>query len=151
MKSLLIFSSILVTLALVSLSLTAKEYKDARVYKWVDKHGVVHYSDKPNPNAESNEIEVKNNNNNFDSTRADKWQEEYNKNKEVNREAQEKLNVQNAKKQEVCNGYKSDLNTLKNIGRIVNVDADGKQTYISDEERNQKIKDLEKTIKRICK
>ncbi|RHW77016.1 DUF4124 domain-containing protein [Colwellia sp. RSH04] len=151
MKLSLISFTAIFTVSLLISPLSAKEYKDARVYKWVDKDGVVHYSDKPNPQIESSEIKVQANSNNFDSTGAEKWQEDYNKNKEVNKEAQDKLAVQNAKKKELCNGFKSDLNTLKNIGRIVNVDADGKQTYISEEDRTEKIQALEKNIKKMCK
>lgn len=138
---------------LVLLLVTTPAISD--MYKWVDKQGNVHFSDKPPKNAQQNtekvEVKVQNRDFNYLDEEAKRKQRQINTNKAIQKQQQTR---QQAKKKsnprkKACQNARQRLNKLQ--GRVVFVDKDGKPIYVSEKERGQREKTLEKQIKKYCK
>ncbi len=127
----------------------------SEMYKWVDKQGNVHYSDKPPANAQqkSEQVEVKVQNTDFNylDAEAKRKQQQIRRNKAIQKQQQ---NRQEAKKKEdprekACQNAKQRLSKLQ--GRVVFVDKDGKELKVTEKERQQQEKQLAEQIKKYCK
>ena len=125
------------------------------MYKWVDKQGNVHYSDKPpastQQQSEKVEVKVQNTDFNYLDEETKRRQQQIRTNKAIQKQQQTK---QQAKKKsdprkKACDGAKKRLSKLQ--GRVVFLDEDGKPTYVSEKERQQREKTLEQQIKKYCK
>lgn len=123
----------------------------ATVYKWVDKDGNVHYGDQPKASEQAKQVTVTSNNSTFNSTGSNKWQQEYNENKQKDKQAQLEKKAAELEKKQRCDGYQRNLYTYQRSGRIFTMTAEGERQYISDEERASKIKELSKQLKKQCK
>ncbi|TQV81515.1 DUF4124 domain-containing protein [Aliikangiella coralliicola] len=132
----------------------------AKVYKWVDENGKVHYSDKPFNKGEK-QLEIK------DNLTPEQQQAAKRKAKQfVNmqkRRVHDQLDTEyKSKKQKSekekaekdlkknCDYARSQLETLKMPTRIYRENEKGQQEYLTDETRQQEIKKLEKDIAQHC-
>ncbi|MCX4026366.1 DUF4124 domain-containing protein [Endozoicomonas sp. SM1973] len=127
----------------------------SELYKWVDKQGNVHYSDKPPVNAQQQtekvEVKVQNTDFNYLDENAKRKQQQINRNRSIQKQQQDQ---QQAKKKEnprkkACQSAKQRLSKLQ--GRVVFVDKKGKELKVTEKERQQRAKVLEQQIKKYCK
>lgn len=132
----------------------------AKVYKWVDKNGKVHYSDKPF-NEQSQEIEIKSDispeKQRAAQARANQLIQQQNRLLTEQRETQaehlKKQKQENAKKKKLniaCINAKESLRVLKMQRPVYHVDDKGERQFISDEKRKEGIAELNANIARHC-
>lgn len=131
----------------------------ADVYKWVDEKGEVHYGSSPvGKNAEEVKIAP--------APEPDPYLEQRRedlKASQEQRQTQQKLDAERQKEvdqakqyqdqvKELCKKYEYNLKLLEESGRrVYTVDATGKYTYFSDEERAKKITDIKEKMAETCK
>ncbi|HEX7964624.1 MAG TPA: DUF4124 domain-containing protein [Gammaproteobacteria bacterium] len=140
----------------LGLALAAGLASADQVYKWVDKDGHVHFSQMPpaGTGVQAQTVDVKPpppdptglaNSQNLQQQIADKKKAEQ---KDPQREQEEQEQKQQQK--ERCDGLREKLNVLNAGGRATSVDAKGNVTYISDEEREKQMAQLESQIEKSC-
>lgn len=122
----------------------------AEVYRWVDKNGKVHYTDrKPAPDAENITKDV--NKQNIDSSSREiekinqmQREEEEEKRKSQQRQAQARAQAVQAP----CAAAKTRLKQMK--GHVIFVDDMGKAVTVTESERQKKVVELEREIHINC-
>lgn len=128
----------------------------AEVYKWIDKDGNVHYTDRSVKNSEemniSTETEAKK------SSAVDERKQRRQKLADALREdrkEKERLKKEEQKKKKKlkrqCQVAKDQLRNYKSAGGIYDLDKDGKRIMLSDKERSQFTNQLQSAIKKYCK
>lgn len=122
----------------------------ATVYKWVDKDGNVHYGDQATASEQAKQVTVTPNNTSYNSTGANKWQQDYNEQKQKDKQARIENKAAAQQKKQLCDGYKRNLYTYQRSARIYTMSTDGERQYVSDEERASKMKELSKKLKKEC-
>ena len=140
----------------------------AEVNKWVDESGRVHYSDQPPPASanvkklgpaaktrDSTESgDAAESDNNGEPKSIAEREAELRKKQKAEKEAAAKAAKEQANKQanqDNCNQAKLSLKTLQSGIRIKELDANGEQVYIDDEERQQRIAKTQEDIEKLCK
>ena len=125
-----------------------------KVYKWVDEHGVVTFGDReqkpesipaetvkidsyvppPKPAAKADDAEKK------AKDAADKQ-----------KQAAAEPKMSPAEKRRLCSQARGDLAAIQAHGQIREKDAKGNLTYLSDEQKQARIKAANKSIKEYCR
>ncbi|WP_196140519.1 DUF4124 domain-containing protein [Aliikangiella sp. G2MR2-5] len=132
----------------------------SKVYKWVDKDGKVHYSDKPQgKNATELDIkkdinknsqrEAQNRNQELIDWQKKRLQVQMETEKEQKAKAEKEAREKKAHETK-CRLANSQLGTLKAQIRILTANEKGEQYFMSDEERKKEINMLETFIKQNC-
>ncbi|GAA5315061.1 MAG: hypothetical protein AseanaTS_02650 [Candidatus Pelagadaptatus aseana] len=125
----------------------------AAVYQWVDEDGKKHFSDTPPPDKH----QAKDISDTLKPANIDQGQAEQQKLKKLftkpgKAEQQYEHNKNNGNKarqqQAYCDYLRNRLRTIS--GRVMFVDKQGKDVKVSEAERKQRVKSLEKKIKREC-
>ena len=131
----------------------------AAVYKWTDKDGKVHYSDRPTSGQSSVEMDVEDTGTAPTSTRQDQLTREQKRErllqsmaedrieKQEQRERQRAIKQQNRQK---CNRYRDQMRHYQRANRLYKLDEDGNRVYISDSDRAQATQNLQRKIKKYC-
>jgi len=153
-----IFAKILISAVVLLLTLTTH----AKVYKWTDENGKVHYSDKP-IDEKSEQIKIKRQPTDAEVLRARQRAstliQHQNKVQSIaNEEARDKqVEVQKKEKEkgklkQVCKNARREILVYSGRGVIYTLDENGKKTYkgYTDEQKNKMIADLEQFIKANC-
>lgn len=147
---------LLVSLAL-GLGLLSGITAEAKVYKWVDKEGNVHYSDKPvnqeaeatnindNPKSRANNVSAQN-----AQQRVDNFRKQIQSSQEEQVENDKKMAVQKEKNKALCAEAKKRLATLTLQRPVYKLDDEGERQYYSDEERAKTIAELEEQKNASC-
>ena len=147
----IINSSIVVLLFLMSAN------SQAKIYKWIDANGQTHYSAQP-PKQLEKRIKVKNIENEIKSN-AGKYRPSASKNLDTSSDQDEKdenLDLNNGlsgpdkKLVKYCVGQRNNLKQLKKNFRNVWIDAKGKKTNLTQEQRKEKVAVLKKEIDSNC-
>ena len=151
-RQFLIFSSLLCVLLSANLS--------AKIYKWVDENGKVHYSDKPF-NKDEKELNIKSKVSPEQSARA--RTEAQARIQKLRRQVESTISEQNAQKESAaksaqeqkkleqnCSVVKKQLALLNQQVRIVETDEKGEAKFLSDEERKKQINELNALLKQHC-
>jgi hypothetical protein len=122
----------------------------AEVYRWVDKDGKVHYTDrKPAANAENITKDV--NKQNLDSS-----SREIARINQMHREDEDAARIEQHKHEQAraqamqapCAAAQTRLRKMK--GRVVFVDKAGKAVTVTEKERQEKVAELERYISNNC-
>ena len=127
---------------LTSFFILASNNIEAKIYKWTDDNGKVHYSDKPF-NEQSKELKI---NDKISSKRQ----------KEARAQAralfvhQQKQQIKQKELDKACYEAKDKLGLLQIQVRVYELDEKGKRKFISDDERKKEIKILKQTISEYC-
>lgn len=147
----------LLTLALLALVLAFPA--TAQVYKWVDKDGKIHYSDKPprDPKAKG----VKDMNIESKPTDSAEVERELAELTERGKSVDEGLRVEQQVKaqtaaqkdaaEKMCDQAMARLAVLEQVQRMAKVDKDGNRTYASDGETNAEREKARKQVAELCK
>lgn len=130
----------------------------AAIYKWVDKDGEVHYSQQKPQNTKTEKIKVK--------TRAPEKSSTYSKpslkQKEDEKQTSDK-STQNKtdtnkkpkksakERADLCKQSQANLQALTSRGRVRQKDEDGNVTYMSEDQKQQRIKREQDRVKQNCK
>ena len=141
----------IITTLIIALSVLTATLTEAKVYKWQDANGVVHYSSSPPKPDEKfsglkDDLRITDN-----KSAADKGAEETQKVSEADKKITEKKQARSEKerKQNYCDGQRRNLALLK---RNLNVKwiENGKSTDLNSEQRNEKLRALEDSISADC-
>lgn len=124
---------------------------NAEIYRWTDKDGKVHFSDRPIADESITTLKLPKNNNIAKTiTQNNQWQQNYNKTKQAKAEqAQEKVKQRN-KNKAFCDSLKNRLEFFKQGGRIYEMSPTGERSYQSDKQLKAKKKNLIKLINKSC-
>lgn len=127
----------------------------ADVYKWVDKDGHTHYSEKPQgDNAVSIQLEKNPGTDHDTKSRNQELQkllDVYDQEQDVKQEEMEKQQKESADQQEKCHLLQDRINKLTNGGIIYTIDDKGNRKYLSDAEITSRLDELEKAKQKYCK
>lgn len=137
----------------------------AGLNKWVDENGKVHYSDQPPPaNVTAKTLRSAPGPADTSDTAASsapaapktiaEREAELKKAKQAKKEAadkaaKEQVAAETAKTN--CAAAQQNLRTLQSGMRMVEVDAKGERSYLSDEQRQQRITNVQNDISKFCK
>ena len=134
--------------------------------KWVDSEGRVHYSDTPPPDANAKVLRSPNiaaPKPEGDSTASSapaapktmaEREAELKKAQQAKKEAADKAAKAQADadaKKAYCDSLRQSLRTLQEGMRMVEVDAEGNRSYVTDEQRRQRIEKAQQDISTNCK
>lgn len=128
---------------------------NAGVYKWVDEDGQVHYGEKPG-NTGAEEITIRTNETTT-PRQINKDEEEIaesdKKNKKQQAEAAEpeEPKISKKEKRRLCNEAKSDLAAINSRGRLREIDEKGNYTYLTEQQRQQRISAAKKKQREFCR
>lgn len=127
------------------------------IYKWVDEHHQVYYSEKPPPAQHSVTIVTPHVPPSSSAVEAqsvaEKLEAKFSKEKQAaleEREKAEKKEKETALRQANCKQAKATLQTLNMSGRLKYTDANGNTTLLTDEERAIQIERAQAVIKQDC-
>jgi len=141
---------IITTLA-IALSIATVTLVEAKVYKWQDANGVVHYSSAPpKPNEKvsglKDDLRITDN-----KSAAHKGEEETQTDSQTDKKAPEQKQARSEKqrKQNYCDGQRRNFALLKRNLKVKWVE-NGKSTELSSEQRNEKLRTLEDSISADC-
>jgi hypothetical protein len=127
-----------------------------QVYKWVDKEGHVHYSQTPPPDkadhAKSIDVTPQAPDpagaqaaQNLEQQMQARDKQAATEKQQADAEAQKKAQLQQR-----CNALRAELQMLEEVGPVATVDANGKRTYLSDQQHVQKERQLQSAINQSC-
>ena len=137
-------------------SIVASFSIQAEVYKWTDKQGNVHYTDRSVKDSSEMNVYTEGNKNKPAGTndRTEKRRKLIDAMKE-DRKEKEKLKKEGQKRKKKlkrqCQWAKDRLQGYETAGGIYNLDKEGKRVVLSDKERNNITKKLRSDIKKHCK
>lgn len=143
-----------------ALTLTFSLSSHAKIYKWTDAKGVVHYSATPPVTKKKAKQEVKNIESEIrmaagkpQSSPADNNNTQKNEDEENEQEtddSESELSAPDKKLIDYCKTQKNNLANLKNNFRNVWVDTSGKKTKLDQKQRQEKVDYLKSRIKNDC-
>lgn len=131
----------------------------AQVYKWIDKDGKVHYSDKKPRDPKAKDVKDMN----IQSAPTDPAAVERDlaelqergkvtdENLRVQAQVKEQTAAEKAAQEKRCDQAQERLAVLEAVQRMVVVDKDGKQTYKSDGETNAEREKARAQVAELCK
>ena len=133
----------------------------AKVYKWIDKDGKVHYSDKP-VDGKGQPIKIEKQPSAKQVSEAKKRaaaiMRHKNRVQELVEDDLKKQTIKELKEEKnnkemnaLCRQAKSEIIKLSRGYRVFEEDTEGKRKFLSDDEKNAEIKRLEIAIKEHCK
>ncbi len=129
----------------------------AAMYRWVDKEGKTHYSDQPPSDADAKAVNAKPASGSSSSTAVKSYQEkdqEFKKRRIEEQEADKKQKVELANtqaKQKNCSDAKSRLALLQAGGRIAKTNEKGEREFLNDKDRENNLREAEKSVSEWCK
>ena len=140
---------------LILLCLLTTQITQAGTYRWVDENGKIHFSDKqPENNATAQDIsgELRPLNNDSSTTETEKLKAVFQgatpEEKAFNARQKAEQEKQYLHKQRDCQKARNQLRVLR--GRVAFEDTEGNEIIISEEERQQRAKQLEQQIQIHC-
>lgn len=128
------------------------------VYKWVDDEGKVHYSQQRPVEHQSKKVHVATEPPKNTSTykrpslkTKDDKSAEGNQDKGNENGTQSQPSMSAKEKQQACDRARKVLGTLNSSGRVRQRDEEGNVTYLTEEEKQQRIKREQKRVNTYCK
>lgn len=125
------------------------------IYKWVDEHDRVHFSDKPADDA-SQKIEVKEGEENTLTTnqqrkhKRDKLLKAYEEERRIKKEKEKKERKRKEKNQYKCAREKYLLKRMKYGDSFYDMDKDGNRVFLKEAEIKKRIVEMERNIEKYC-
>lgn len=128
----------------------------AAIYKWVDEEGKVHYSQQKPVNTKTEKIKV----NSRPPTPSSSYKKPTLKNKEDQKaennktqqggKAAKKPQVSAQEKAKLCKQAQTNLQALLSRGRVRQRDTEGNVSYMTEEEKQQRIRREQDRVKKNC-
>jgi hypothetical protein len=151
-------------IALIILLMTVP-LASAKVYKWVDKDGNVHFTEQPPPEeVKAEEVDTSGSalreSQRQDAIRIEQQRNQAGDNQQMREdetsalrkqalEAEQDKHFQEQRKA-ACHSAKTNLQMLQSGGRIFELDEDGKRVYIKDSERKSRLVHFQGKVKEYC-
>ena len=137
------------TLLLIGL-LGFSTHATAEIYRWVDKDGKVHYTDKkPAPDAENITKDVSKQNVDSSSREVARINQMHREDEESKRATQQQQAQARAQAMEApCTAAKTRLAKIK--GRVIFIDDTGRAVTVTEKERQARVAELERDIRNNC-
>lgn len=134
---------------LLNLLLVASVSAHAEVYRWTDANGKVHFGDKK-AGASAENITEKVSKTNVDTSTAEhqKLESVFRKENDADREYKQQQAQPDTELLRKCAEAREYLHTIN--GRVYFLDKDGKEVKVTEEERKQKVKDMQQQINEHC-
>ncbi len=125
----------------------------AGIYKWVDKDGTVHYGQQRPQNTPSKSMKIQQYSPNGISNRKLTEQKQDNNKTGEAKEPKKKKETRAEKKRRLaaCDQARRNLSAMKSIGRIRSRDKDGNTRYLSQKDKEAKMKKTQDLISKHCK
>ena len=128
---------------------------NAKVYKWVDENGQVHYGEKPG-NSQAEQVQIRTNETTapraIDKSKVDYYEGKDKDKQETEATAPpEEPKISKKEKHKLCNEAKSDLAAIMSRGRMREVDEKGEYIYLTEEQRQERISAAKKKQKEFCR
>ncbi len=141
-----------------ALTLTYSINSYAKIYKWTDSRGVVHYSATPPAIKKKAKQKVKNIENEIRMA-AGKHRKHHKSNKKNTKKSEQseqnqqdsELSGPDKKLIEYCRSQRNNLKTLKNNFRNIWIDTKGKKIRLNQKQRQEKVDYLKSRIEKDCK
>jgi hypothetical protein len=148
----------LIALALLA-SLLFSLPATAQVYKWVDKDGKIHYSDKPprDPKAKGvKDMHIESKPTDPEAVARDLAELEargksVDQNLAVKQQVAAQTATEKANAEKMCDQAMARLAALEQVQRMAKVDKDGNRSYASDGETNAEREKSRKQVDELCK
>lgn len=128
---------------------------EAQVYRWVDKDGKVHYSDKKPPDAAATDLKIEskptdpaNAEGDLEQVRASNARAEVEAEQRAEVERQRKAH--DARRASQCADWRARQNVLDRVNRVVTVDAAGKETYLTDAQAEAQRAEARAKVAELC-
>lgn len=140
----------IITTFAIALSIATVTFVEAKVYKWQDANGVVHYSSSP-PKPDEKVSGLKDDLRITDNRSVTSSSEEDQKNNQPKKEIKEQKQARSEKerKQNYCDGQRRNLALLQKNLKVKWV-QNGKSVELNSEQRNEKLRALENSISADC-
>lgn len=129
----------------------------AEIYKWTDEHGRVHYGERP-ASKNTEKVEIKSSPSNHDPGISSERQEKQRKLLEVlEEERQEKAQKKEEElkqKREIereCAELNDYYQSLKEVNLVYELDEEGNRNFLSEDQHQQEIAEVEKYLDKHCK
>lgn len=125
----------------------------AKVYKWVDENGQVHYSDTPQRGAETVNVRTGEPADPHTVKRLERLKElsrQYDSERQEAEKKQAKAQQQAAKQEAACDAATKRYNTYRQHTRWFTTDSEGNKKYLSDKEYEQSIQEAKQAMKKAC-
>ncbi|MCB1668868.1 MAG: DUF4124 domain-containing protein [Porticoccaceae bacterium] len=132
--------------------LAVSSVASAQIYRWVDEHGEVHFSDKKPDTGKAEDVSADLKTINVDSSASETeklsqiFKGETPEEKNYHLDKQKK---QQSRMQQACIKAKRNLKTLR--GRFYMTGEDGKEIVVSEDEQQRMIESLEEQIRKHCR
>ena len=130
---------------------------DAGFYKWTDKNGGVHYSDKPVDENKSKEIIIDTvsrsgiTNSSSDVKERNRMTRELENDRKERIEKRDKQQAAQKKQQKRCSWARDDLRRYQSAGGVYRLNNQGERVFYSKKERQEKEQRLKKKIAKECR
>ncbi|WP_193162984.1 DUF4124 domain-containing protein [Microbulbifer hainanensis] len=139
-------------ICLCALLLTAASADAEELYRWVDADGQVHFGDRPPQSAKAEDIEDKlrpiNSADAPTPHKAASGTQQANLQQQYESRQRQQAQQQRRQVAQACRKAQRDLHILQ--GRVMFVDANGKEVKITERERQQRAAELQREISRVC-
>ena len=128
----------------------------AGFYKWTDKNGRVHYSDKPVDESKSTEIIIDTEsrsgitNSSSDVKERNRMSRELENDRKERTENREKRHAAQKKQQKRCSWAKDDLRRYQSAGGVYKLNKQGERVFYSKKQRSEKEQRLKKKTAKEC-
>ena len=124
---------------------------NAKVYKWVDDNGQVHYGEKPG-STQAEQVQIRTN----ETTTPRKIKQGEDDKAEGKDKAEaakepEQPEMSKKEKRKLCNEAKSDLAAIMSRGRMREINEKGEYIYLTEEQRQDRISAAKKKQKEFCR
>lgn len=133
----------------------------AELHKWTDVNGKVHYSDQALPSnvqAETLRVSPVTQDQGAGDAPAEKTYVEREAELKKARLAKQKVEQKAAQQQAIaqeeaanCSAARQNLRTLQDGGRLMEINANGERSFLTDEQRQQRIQKAQEVINGVCK
>lgn len=130
---------------------------NAGIYKWTDSDGNVHFGDQPVNTDEATELHIQTNSKTgFTNSSGNSKEREYllkkiSEEKEADAEQRKKNIAKDKERRKLCDRYRSRLQSHNQSNRTFTMSPEGERTYLSDEQRDDRKKQLSKGVAKYCR
>ena len=141
----------IITLSLIAITLSITSIQ-AKIYKWTDENGAVHYSATPPKRSKTSKLEVKDIE---DKIRYAAGKPRIGKTNQTSEDPatqkdDDKLAPPNSKLIKYCKSQRLNLKQLKENFNTTWVSPNGKKSLLTQKERKNKVKEIRKSISTEC-
>lgn len=143
-------------LGILILPLLLTGESSAEIYKWVDAEGNVHYAQQRPNDADAEKLDIQQEpTTTFRSgtnkpVKAEETAQDGKQQPAVEEEKKAETPAEKKQRLAACAKARKALTTMKSIGRIRSKDADGNYSYLSQQQKEAKMKQARDLIKKYC-